>query len=115
MSHSLLGLAYCNIMLNVVVTFKSSPEARDVISHILDGVARVFFIDGATDAERGHLLSEADVLMSGYYLADLDEEERAGLASVKLIQLMSAGANRVPFARGLSDSVLIAGNVGAYA
>src|SRR4029079_11559484 len=72
-----------------------------------------FLHDVAGDA-RGHTLADAEVLLGWNMTADLTAEELEPLASVRLIQLLSAGADGIDFTV-LPRGATVAANVGAYA
>ena len=96
-----------------VVTFDPDPEMRDVIGARLDGVAKVTYLS-ETEGRRGEALASADALLAWVLGAELGPDELAQLGSGSLIQLMSAGVDRVPFEQ-IPDGVAVASNAGAYA
>ena len=98
----------------VVVTFDASPEEKIIIESVLNGVALVDYSHGLTETKRVELLREANVLFSAGFRREIGEQEYAELQHTDLIQLISAGVNNTPFA-DLPDSIVVAGNAGAYA
>ncbi|HYZ27513.1 MAG TPA: 2-hydroxyacid dehydrogenase [Thermoleophilaceae bacterium] len=99
----------------VLVTFAPSPDMRDAFRETLDGVAEVVSLPELEDGERLHALGAADAVLSWDIDGELrGPEELDRLNSVGLVQLLSAGVDRVPFDR-LADGVPLASNAGAYA
>src|SRR5262245_62327561 len=82
----------------VVVTDDADADERAAILAELDGIAEVRFLHDAADDARGETLSGAEVLLGWNMTADLTPEELEPLASVRLIQLLSAGADGIDFA-----------------
>ena len=79
----------------------------------LDGVAEVTYLSD-TEGRRGEALASAGALLAWLLEAELGPDELAQLGSGSLIQLMSAGVDRVPFEL-IPDGVAVASNAGAYA
>ena len=79
----------------------------------LDGVAKVTYLS-ETEGRRGEALASADAFLAWVLGAELGPDELAQLGSGSLIQLMSAGVDRVPFEQ-IPDGVAVASNAGAYA
>jgi phosphoglycerate dehydrogenase-like enzyme len=104
----------------VLVTFDASPGQRQEIEQALEGLGEVSFLPDLGEEERGDALRSARVLFSWSLRRELTEGEMADLDGItphgrgRLLQLLSAGVNQVPFDR-LPESLIVAGNVGAYA
>ena len=98
----------------VVVTFRMSEAKREMLKGMLDKRARLSFLPDIPSGLREQTLAEASVLFAWLLPKELIQSEFALLKKVQLIQLLSAGLNRVPFA-DLYPSIIVAGNVGAYA
>jgi phosphoglycerate dehydrogenase-like enzyme len=86
---------------------------RAVIGASLDGVAELTYLSEAEGRRREELAS-ADAVLAWMLGAELRPDELAQLPSGSLIQLMSAGVDRVPFGQ-IPDGVAVASNAGAYA
>jgi phosphoglycerate dehydrogenase-like enzyme len=86
---------------------------RAVIGASLDGVAELTYLSDA-EGRRGEELATADAALGWMLGAELRPDELAQLGSGSLIQLMSAGVDRVPFDQ-IPDGVAVASNAGAYA
>src|SRR5205823_13691364 len=76
--------------------------------------ARVMFLSDLSKDERGPALEAADAVLAWNPGTELEPEEFARLGGAGLIQLLSAGAEHLPFDR-LPEGVPVASNVGAYA
>jgi phosphoglycerate dehydrogenase-like enzyme len=98
----------------VVVTFPVGQADRGVLLEELDGVADVTFLDGLADEQRTAAVREADVLLTWLWEREIRPDERDLVAGVRLVQLVIAGVDSLPFDQ-VPPSATIAGNVGAYA
>jgi phosphoglycerate dehydrogenase-like enzyme len=98
----------------VVVTFPIRPEDRSALERSLADVATVVFVADLGDEERVEALRRAEVLVSWQWRGEVREEERGELEEVRLLQLLNAGVDGVPFDE-IPGQIAIAGNVGAYA
>src|SRR3954468_10600852 len=88
---------------------------RKAIRETLDPVALVSYLPEVEEHERAGALTSADAIITWFVGDELHgAEEFALLESVGLVQLLSAGVDRVPFGR-LPPAVPVASNVGAYA
>ena len=99
---------------HVVITFKTGDVNRILVQEFLRDIARVSFLDRLAADQREHALREADVLLTWNLPKELTIGELELLKNVRLIQLLSAGADHLPFAK-LPAHITIASNVGAYA
>ena len=86
---------------------------REVIRARLEGVAELTYLS-ETEGRRGEALASADAVLAWMLGAELGSDELAQLGSGCLIQLMSAGVDRVPFDQ-IPEGVAVASNAGAYA
>jgi glycerate dehydrogenase len=99
----------------VVVSFRAGAESREAISRALAGDAEVVYLADLDQAERAGALESARALLSLSLDRELEgPQEFHAIAGVGLVQLESAGADRVPFER-LPPGVAVASNAGAYA
>jgi phosphoglycerate dehydrogenase-like enzyme len=105
---------------SVVVTFSPSPEMRAALRETLEPVADVTYLPELDSSDRAAALASARAVITWFMAAELDEPAELGepaeldaLRSVELIQLLSAGADRVPFDR-LPPDLPVASNAGAY-
>ena len=101
-------------MANIVVTFSADGDLRGPILKVLDHVARVIFLSEVSAEDRSQELASADVLISWHPARELQPAEFGMISHAKLMQLLSAGADHLPFLQ-LPAALTIAGNAGAYA
>lgn len=99
---------------NVVVTYKVPSEQKKLLKKLLGREASLTFLAEIPAARRGRALEEADVLVSWNVPHELKPKDYAHLGRVSLLQLLSAGADHVPFAE-LPSHIAVAANIGAYA
>lgn len=100
--------------IHIVVTYEPGETGRALLTEILGHVASLTFLRDAPEADRESKLSIAEVLLSWHPLRELRPEEWDVIGGVRLIQLISAGADHVPFA-SLPPGAMLASNAGAYA
>ncbi len=98
----------------VLVTFAAEPNVRSAIGSGLGPAGSVAFLEDAPDPERSTAFGAADALIAWNPGRELRPGELESLNRVRLLQLMSAGANHLPYDR-IPTSVTIASNVGAFA
>jgi phosphoglycerate dehydrogenase-like enzyme len=98
----------------IVVTYEPGETGRALLTEMLGPLASLTFLRDLSEAERESKLSVAEVLLSWHPLRELRPEEWDAIGSVRLIQLISAGADHVPFAN-LPVGATLASNAGAYA
>ena len=101
-------------MTNVAVTCRVTGEERDAMVGILGGVATVVFVTELSPQDRAKELARADVLISWSPGRELQAEEFTRVGRLRMVQLLSAGADHIPFS-SLPSDLVIASNVGAYA
>jgi phosphoglycerate dehydrogenase-like enzyme len=99
----------------VVVTARFAPEMREAVEEVLGQTAEVAHLSDLEADGRGEALAAADAVLAWNPERELDgPRELPLLASAGLVQLLSAGAEHVPFDR-IPPQVPVASNVGAYA
>src|SRR6266852_6888205 len=99
---------------NIVVTFNASPEQKALLLEMLGSEASLTFFNELPSAQRDRALQEANVLLSWNFPREIQPQDYPLLQQVSFIQLLSAGADHMPFAE-LPPHILVAGNPGAYA
>jgi glycerate dehydrogenase len=98
-----------------VVTFSAPADVRAAIDETLTPLAEVVYLPEVTDDKRLDVLGEADAALAWFITGELSGAgELEALASIGLLQLMSAGVDRVPFEQ-LPEALSVASNAGAYA
>src|SRR5436305_4239288 len=98
----------------VAVTYPVDGDFVQINTSVLDGLAEVAFLDGRPDAEFRDTLRRADVLIGWHLGQELPAGVLRASPGLRLIQLLSAGADSVDFA-AIPDGLPLASNVGAYA
>jgi phosphoglycerate dehydrogenase-like enzyme len=98
----------------VVVTFATEEPHKEIVAAVLGAMASVVYLDDVGDVGRGDVLRGAEVLLSWIPAQELGASDWPMLARLRLMQVLSAGVEHVPFAR-LSPDVVVAGNAGGYA
>ncbi len=101
-------------MMNIAVTFPADSQERETLIKILGSIARVVFVTDLSSQDRAKELAQADILFSGGPALELEDEDYKGDARAKMMQIISAGADYVPFSK-LPSHLIIASNPGAYA
>lgn len=101
--------------MNLLVTFKPNNTYKTIIGKRLCDYAHVQYLDEIkNDQHRKQVLSETDIIFAWNISKELTNDDYIYLKECKFIQLLSAGANHVPF-KYINDGILISSNVGAYA
>ena len=95
----------------VLASFTADQGMRSIVEQGLANRARLVWLDTAQD--RTEAIRQADVILSWNAPREFHEEEYALMQHARLLQLLSAGADHVPF-QLLPESLTVAGNVGAY-
>ena len=99
---------------NVVVTYNATAEERELFLGILANSASLTFLDEIPPARREQYLEQAAVLLTWNFPQELSLQEYLRLQSGAFIQLVTAGADHMPFVH-LPSHITVASNVGAYA
>ena len=98
----------------VVVTFQPNDERRAAFQEVLIDVAEVVVLPDVAAERRVQALRRARAVITWFPNPALSDDELRAIGSVPFIQLLSAGADTVPFDI-LQPGVVLAANVGAYA
>ncbi|HZC41959.1 MAG TPA: 2-hydroxyacid dehydrogenase, partial [Streptosporangiaceae bacterium] len=98
----------------VVVSYPADDEYARINTGVLDGHARVAFLDRAPAAERPALLRQAAALLSWNPERELPPGSLRQAGGPEFLQLLSAGVDHIDLA-AIPPQVAVAGNVGAYA
>jgi glycerate dehydrogenase len=101
-------------MANILVTCSADEQLRQAVLNALDGVGNAVFLSDIPAKERSPVLTSADVLLSWNLESELQPSEFEMISSVKLLQLLSAGVDHIPFPK-IPSTITIASNAGAYA
>ena len=101
-------------MHDIVVSFNVPEQEKKVIEETLRDWCRVSFLLDMTQVQRTEAISKADIILSWNPSREYEEKEFSFMSNVRLLQLVSAGADHLPFSK-LSPAMIVAGNIGAYA
>jgi len=100
---------------NILVIYQPGDEERQIYREILGSLARVYFLKEASRRDRSRLLKTAEVVVALSFSEDeILPSEIPVLQAARFIQLIYAGADKVPFGR-IPAGIILAGNVGAFA
>ncbi len=99
---------------NIVVTFNASPEQKELLLEVLGSEASLTFLKEIPAEQREQSLEHANILLSWNFPREISPQEYPKLQQVTFIQVLSAGADHMPFA-DLPPHILVASNPGAYA
>ncbi len=99
---------------NIVVTFQPIHGQQKFFTELLGESATLTFLTELDTGQRGRALEEATILLAWNFPREVQPQDYALLRRVLFIQLLSAGADHMPFA-DLPPRIVVAGNPGAYA
>ncbi|HPP38550.1 MAG TPA: NAD(P)-dependent oxidoreductase, partial [Thermosynergistes sp.] len=99
---------------HIAVTFDIGEEERGLLLKTFSEEATFSFLAEMNEHDRKKALSTAEVLLAWNLPRELKREEYQLLHQLRFIQLLSAGADHLPFV-DIPPRVKIASNVGAYA
>src|SRR5258706_12638511 len=99
---------------NIVVTFNTSPEQKALFLEMLASQASLTFLNEIPPAQREQVLERAHILLAWNFPREIGPQDYPHLQQVQLIQLLSAGADHMPFA-DLPSHLLFASNPWANA
>ena len=100
---------------NILVTYKPDKEEREIYREVLEDIADVRYLTGASLNERSELFEKAEVIISlSFSQQEIAHSEISRLENVGFIQLIYAGADNIPFAL-VPDGIRLASNLGAFA
>lgn len=100
---------------NIVITYRANNEEQKIIQTGLREKAEITNLFELSAKQRLSALKDSDVILSKSFARDEIESNETGyLEKTRLIQLIFAGANNVPFAN-LPEQIIVASNVGAFA
>ena len=99
---------------NVVVTFHPLQGQQKFLTELLETSATLTFLTELEPEQHEQALEEATILLSWNFPREIQPQEYALLRRVLFIQLLSAGADHMPFI-DLPQRIVVASNPGAYA
>ena len=101
-------------MFEILISHDFRPSHREILKEVLSGRAEIKFLPDIAKGDRSNVIKRADVLISWRPAGELSAEELKLAGRLRLIQVVSAGAERLPFAL-LPAGAIIASNPGAFA
>jgi glycerate dehydrogenase len=100
---------------HIAITFSANARERRVIHTVLNDIADIRSIPELKAPEREQALRKADVILSKSFAeTEIHLQEILSLERTRLIQLIFAGADKVPFA-AIPENISVASNAGAFA
>ena len=99
---------------NIVVTYNASTEEKALFLEILGSNASLTCLNEIPLTQREQSLEDATILLSWNFPQEILRQEYPSLQHVSFIQLVTAGADHMPFA-DLPSRIIVASNPGAYA
>ncbi len=101
-------------MHEILISHNFEQAHREVFKEILSGLAQIEFLSDIAKEDRAGVMERADVIISWNPAREFSPEELKLLGRVRLIQLVTAGAEHLPFPL-LPSSAIIASNPSAFA
>jgi glycerate dehydrogenase len=101
-------------MPEILISHNFEQAHREILKEILSGRSQINFLSDIAEEDRAGVMEQADVIISWNPAREFSAEEFKLLGRVRLIQLVTAGAEHLPFAL-LPSSAIIASNPGAFA
>lgn len=99
---------------NVVVTYNATHEEKALFFEILGSSVTLTFLNEIPATQHRRSFEQATALLAWNFPQEVPSQEYISLQQGTFIQLVTAGADHMPFAN-LPPHVIIASNVGAYA
>lgn len=99
---------------NIVVTYNALPEEKALFLEVLESLATLTFLNEIPPAQREQSLEDATLLLSWNFPREILPQEYPRLQHATFIQLVTAGADHMPFT-DLPSHLIVASNPGAYA
>jgi glycerate dehydrogenase len=101
-------------MAEILIPYNTEHVDRQILKKVLSGSADVKFLSDIEQGERAGVIGRAEVIITLNPVEELSAEELGLLRRIRLIQLISAGAEHLPFSM-LPAGAKIASNPGAFA
>ncbi|NTV43860.1 MAG: hydroxyacid dehydrogenase [Syntrophobacteraceae bacterium] len=99
---------------NILISHEPKSDEREIFLEVLGDQAEVAFLAEIPGTARMEAIQKAEVLICWSPAKEFQASEYDHLGEARLIQLLTAGADHVPFGF-LPSSPVMASNVGAYA
>ena len=101
-------------MPDILISHNFEQAHREILKEILSGSGQIEFLSDIAKDDRASAIERADVIISWNPAKEFSAKELKLLGRVRLIQLVTAGAEHLPFPL-LPSSAIIASNPGAFA
>ena len=99
----------------IVITFPAKTREKGPIHSVLDGLADIRYLADLKTHQRASVLKSAEVILTRSFAEDeIASYETVHLKKTRMIQLVFAGADKVPFA-SIPERITVASNAGAFA
>jgi len=99
----------------IAITSPTNEREKRTIHAVLDDISDILYVSDMKAPEREQALKKAEVILSkSFAKAEIRLQEIVLLKRTRLIQLISAGADKIPFT-AIPENITMASNVGAYA
>jgi phosphoglycerate dehydrogenase-like enzyme len=99
----------------IAVTYPANERERRAIHAVLDDSADIIYLNDQKTHERVSALEKTDVILSRSFAnTEITSREVLQMKSARFIQLIFAGADKVPLAT-IPGNITVASNVGAFA
>jgi phosphoglycerate dehydrogenase-like enzyme len=99
----------------IAITFPANERERRAIHAVLDDISDILYVSELNAHEREQVFEKADVILSKSFTeAEIRLQEIVALTCTRFIQLIYAGADKIPFA-AIPENITVASNTGAFA
>ncbi|MBW2513303.1 MAG: hydroxyacid dehydrogenase [Deltaproteobacteria bacterium] len=99
----------------IAVTYSANEHERRAIHAVLDDISNILYVSDMKAPGRERALRKADVVLSkNFAQTEIGTREIMQLKHARLIQLIFAGADSIPF-EAIPENIAVASNVGAFA
>ena len=99
----------------IAITFPANEREKRVIHAVLDEISDILYVSELKAHEREQTFEKADVILSKSFAeAEIRLQEIAQLKRARFIQLIYAGADKIPFT-AIPENITVASNAGAFA
>ena len=103
------------VTFQIAVTYSANERERRAIHTVLDDISNILYVSDLKAPGRERALRKADVILSkNFAQTEIRSQEIIQLKHARLIQLIFAGADRIPF-EAIPENIAVASNVGAFA
>lgn len=99
---------------NILITYRVGEKNRSLLKELFGAGSQLTYLSDLPSGLRQQALVDAEVLLSWNPPRELGPSEFGHLQKLQLLQLLSAGADHVPYER-LRQDIIVASNIGAYA